>query len=49
MPLPSAAVDAQLYSAMLEMGMRELDNSAVIGVLERMAGVELVGADAPAA
>jgi 2-hydroxy-3-oxopropionate reductase len=41
MPLPSVAVHAQLYGAMLEMGMRELDNSAVIGVLEQMAGVEL--------
>jgi hypothetical protein len=26
---------------MLEMGMSDLDNSAVIGVLERMAGVDL--------
>jgi hypothetical protein len=26
---------------MLEMGMRELDNSAVIGVIEKLAGVEL--------
>jgi 2-hydroxy-3-oxopropionate reductase len=45
MPLPSAAVHAQLYAAMLEMDMRELDNSAVIGVLEHLAGVELI--DAP--
>jgi 2-hydroxy-3-oxopropionate reductase len=43
MPLPSVAVHAQLYAAMLEMGMRELDNSAVIGVLEKLAGVELMG------
>jgi 2-hydroxy-3-oxopropionate reductase len=41
MPLPSVAVHAQLYADMLEMGMRDLDNSAVIGVLERMAGVQL--------
>jgi 2-hydroxy-3-oxopropionate reductase len=41
MPLPSAAVHAQLFAAMLEMGMTDQDNSAVIGVLERMAGVEL--------
>jgi 2-hydroxy-3-oxopropionate reductase len=46
MPLPSVAVHAQLYAAMLEMGMRELDNSAVIGVLEKLAGVEL-GVDSP--
>jgi 2-hydroxy-3-oxopropionate reductase len=41
MPLPSAAVHAQLFAAMLETGMRDLDNSAVIGVLENMAGVKL--------
>jgi 2-hydroxy-3-oxopropionate reductase len=41
-PLPSAAVDAQLYCAMLQMGMAELDNSAVIGVLEEMAGMKLL-------
>jgi 2-hydroxy-3-oxopropionate reductase len=40
-PLPSAALDAQLYRAMLEMEMGELDNSAVIGVLEALAGVKL--------
>ncbi len=37
-PLPSAAVDAQLFNAMLEMGMGELDNSAVVGVIEALAG-----------
>jgi 2-hydroxy-3-oxopropionate reductase len=31
-PLPGTAVNAQLFNAMLEMGMEELDNSAVIGV-----------------
>jgi len=41
-PLPSAALDAQLYAAMLEMGMGDQDNSAVIGVLEAMAGVKLL-------
>ncbi len=41
-PLPSAAVDAQLYNAMLQNGMGELDNSAVIGMIEQLAGVELV-------
>lgn len=40
-PLPSAAVHTQLFNAMLEMGMRELDNSAVLGVIEKLAGVEL--------
>jgi 2-hydroxy-3-oxopropionate reductase len=42
-PLPSAAVDAQLFNAMLEMGMENLDNSAVIGVLEALAGENLLG------
>jgi 2-hydroxy-3-oxopropionate reductase len=40
-PLPSAAVDSQLFNAMLEMGMAELDNSAVIGVLETLANTKL--------
>ncbi|MBG0786625.1 MAG: NAD-binding protein [Anaerolineaceae bacterium] len=40
-PLPSAAVHTQLFNAMLEMGMRELDNSAVLGVIEKLAGTEL--------
>jgi 2-hydroxy-3-oxopropionate reductase len=41
-PAPSAAVHAQLFNAMLEMGMADLDNSAIIGVLETLAGVELL-------
>jgi 2-hydroxy-3-oxopropionate reductase len=40
-PLPSAALDAQLYNAMLQNGMGELDNSAVIGMIEQLAGVKL--------
>ncbi len=39
--LPTTAVNTQLFNAMLEMGMRELDNSAVLGVIERLSGVEL--------
>jgi 2-hydroxy-3-oxopropionate reductase len=42
MPLPSATVHTQLFASMLAQGMRDLDNSAVIGVLEEMAGVRLV-------
>ncbi len=41
-PLPSAAVDAQLFNAMLQMGLGELDNSAVIGVIEALAGIKLI-------
>jgi 2-hydroxy-3-oxopropionate reductase len=40
-PLPSAAVDAQLFNAMLQNGMGELDNSAVVGIIEELAGVKL--------
>jgi 2-hydroxy-3-oxopropionate reductase len=40
-PLPGTAENAQLFNAMLQMGMGELDNSAVLGVLEKLAGVEL--------
>jgi 2-hydroxy-3-oxopropionate reductase len=40
-PLPSAAVHTQLFNAMLEMGMRDLDNSAVLGVIEKLAGTTL--------
>jgi 2-hydroxy-3-oxopropionate reductase len=43
-PLPSAAVDAQLYNAMLEMGMGELDNSAVLGIFEILANTQLLSA-----
>jgi 2-hydroxy-3-oxopropionate reductase len=40
-PLPGTAANAQLFEAMLQMGMENLDNSAVIGVLEALAGVQL--------
>jgi 2-hydroxy-3-oxopropionate reductase len=41
-PLPATAVNAQLFNAMLQMGMAELDNSAVIGVLETLAHTKLL-------
>jgi 2-hydroxy-3-oxopropionate reductase len=41
-PIPSTSVNTQLFNAMLEMGMRELDNSAVVGVIEALANVELL-------
>jgi 2-hydroxy-3-oxopropionate reductase len=40
-PLPSAAIHTQLFNAMLEMGLSDCDNSAVIAVLEKLAGTEL--------
>jgi 2-hydroxy-3-oxopropionate reductase len=41
LPLPSATIDAQLYNDMLLNGMGELDNSAVIGMIEYLADVKL--------
>lgn len=41
-PLPGTAENTQLFNAMLQMGMAELDNSAVVGVIEKLAGIELL-------
>jgi 2-hydroxy-3-oxopropionate reductase len=41
-PLPSTAVNTQLFNAMLDMDMKELDNSGVIGVVEVLAGTNLL-------
>ncbi len=41
-PLPAAGLHTQLYSAMLQMGLAELDNSAVIAVLEKLADINLL-------
>jgi 2-hydroxy-3-oxopropionate reductase len=41
MPLPAAGVHTQVYNAMLAMGMKDLDNSGVVGVIESLAGVKL--------
>jgi 2-hydroxy-3-oxopropionate reductase len=41
-PLPAAAVHTQLFNAMLQMGMEELDNSAIIGVIESLADTSLL-------
>jgi 2-hydroxy-3-oxopropionate reductase len=41
-PLPMTSVNAQMFLAMLQMGMGELDNSAVIGVLEALANANLL-------
>ena len=45
MPMPAAAGHMQLYEAMLQLGMRDLDNSAVLGVLETMVGEQLQTVD----
>jgi len=41
-PILGASTHTQLFNAMLEMGMAELDNSAVVGVVEKLANVELL-------
>jgi len=44
MPLPMSALNLQLYESMLQMGMGDLDNSAVIGVYESMGATTLLAA-----
>jgi 2-hydroxy-3-oxopropionate reductase len=41
-PLPSTSINTQLFNAMLQMGMENLDNSGVIGVIEALAGEMLL-------
>lgn len=41
-PLPVTSVIMQLYSAMLEQGNRELDNSAIITVYESLTNIKLI-------
>jgi len=41
-PLPSAAVDAQLYNAMVGRGLGNQDNSAIVAILELLADIHLV-------
>jgi 2-hydroxy-3-oxopropionate reductase len=40
--IPAAAVNTQLFNAMLQMGMAELDNSAVVGVIEALSNANLL-------
>ncbi|HWQ04057.1 MAG TPA: NAD(P)-binding domain-containing protein [Longilinea sp.] len=39
--LPTTAVNAQLFNTMSTLGMGDLDNSAVIAILEQLAGIQL--------
>ncbi len=41
-PVSAATENTRLFQQMIEMGMGELDNSAVVGVIEKLAGVEIV-------
>lgn len=40
-PLPCTSENTKLFERMIELGMGELDNSAVVGVIEEMAGVKI--------
>jgi 2-hydroxy-3-oxopropionate reductase len=40
--MPAAAVHTQMFNAMLQLDMAELDNSAVIGILEILSGANLL-------
>ena len=41
-PISGTEANTKLYQMMIDMGMGELDNSAVVGVIEKLAGVEIV-------
>jgi 2-hydroxy-3-oxopropionate reductase len=40
-PVPSTTENTKLFQQMVDSGMGELDNSAVVGVIEQLAGVEI--------
>jgi 2-hydroxy-3-oxopropionate reductase len=42
LPLPATAINTQLFAAMVAMGMGDLDNSAVIGIIEQLSGLNLL-------
>jgi len=44
-PLPMTGINSQLFSAMVAMGKGNLDNSAVISVLENLAGTNLISGE----
>lgn len=41
-PISATEENTKFYQMMIEQGMGELDNSAVVGVIEKLAGVEIV-------
>lgn len=41
-PLSGTAANTQFFTAMLQMGMENLDNSAVVGVVEALSGIKLL-------
>jgi 2-hydroxy-3-oxopropionate reductase len=41
-PISATKENTKYFRSMIEQGMGELDNSAVVGVIEKLAGVEIV-------
>ena len=41
-PVTGAKANTDLFQQMIDSGMGELDNSAVVGVIEKLAGVEIL-------
>ncbi len=41
-PISSTEANTKLFQQMIDMGMGELDNSAVVGVIEKLAGVKII-------
>jgi len=41
-PLPSTAVNTQLFQAMLQSGLQDMDNSDVIEIIEKLANTRLI-------
>ena len=41
-PVSGTAENTRLFQQMIDSGMGELDNSAVVGVIEKMAGVGIM-------
>jgi 2-hydroxy-3-oxopropionate reductase len=40
-PVPGTTENTEMFQQMIDLGMGELDNSAVVGVIEKMAGIEI--------
>jgi len=41
-PISGTMANTKLFQKMIDLGMSELDNSAVVGVIEKLAGIEIV-------
>jgi 2-hydroxy-3-oxopropionate reductase len=42
MPLPVTTETSRMFEQMIELGMQDLDNSAIVGVMEHQAGISLI-------